>query len=531
MAASSEADVAAQLIERLLADPAFRARFRRDPAGACREAGLDELAQEMSVAGGKAMMTLDIRESKSSLAGVMMAAAMEGVGDLPVHREPAAAPRGDPGPGRRRALARSTCRRSRTRSRSRRAAATRRRPPRPRRRRRLRRTRTAPPAAPPPPPRRRLRPRPTPKARGEGRRGEGRRAAAAAGGGQAGQGRGGPAKEAAAKIAEEDSPEAASEGGRRRRPRPRSTSSTTGLPESSDLPTGAAAAALPEAPPAERAAARRRPRHALPERAARPNALPEAPPRGRARPPRRRRETPPPRPPPPVQRRPSPRCPRSSGRAINPAQFGGEEVGTGGAPDPEALALLNNKNVVLDDVGIADIKAGRIDPRVVAVLTKLSQEHKIKVSCMCSDHSKMTAGGSISNHFYGRGLDIAAIDGEIVEPGQHARARGRERALVAGPELPPERDRLAVGDLRARLLHRRRAPGPPAHRLQGADHRGLEAARGCRRRGHAGRRRGAPAAAARSRRRAGGRPGRGRRAGRAGGGRAAAASRRSRSCS
>ena len=103
--------------------------------------------------------------------------------------------------------------------------------------------------------------------------------------------------------------------------------------------------------------------------------------------------------------------------AINPAQFGGEEVGTGGAPDPEALALLNNKNVVLDDVGIADIKAGRIDPRVVAVLTKLSQEHEIKVSCMCSDHSKLTAGGSISNHFYGRGLDIAAIDGEIVNPG------------------------------------------------------------------------------------------------------------------
>src|SRR5215203_3543179 len=77
---SSEADVAAKLIERLLVDPAFRARFRRDPAAACREAGLEELAQEMSLGAGKAMMTLDLRESKSSLAGVMMAAAMEGVG-------------------------------------------------------------------------------------------------------------------------------------------------------------------------------------------------------------------------------------------------------------------------------------------------------------------------------------------------------------------------------------------------------------------------------------------------------------------
>src|SRR5215207_1038504 len=77
---SSEADVAAKLIERLLVDPAFRARFRRNPAEACREAGLEELAQEMQLGAGKAMMTLDMRESKSSLAGVMMAAAMEGVG-------------------------------------------------------------------------------------------------------------------------------------------------------------------------------------------------------------------------------------------------------------------------------------------------------------------------------------------------------------------------------------------------------------------------------------------------------------------
>src|SRR3954454_15545027 len=78
--AATEADVAAKLIERLLVDPAFRARFRRDPAAACREAGLDELAQEMQLGAGKAMMTLDLRESKSSLAGVMMAAAMEGIG-------------------------------------------------------------------------------------------------------------------------------------------------------------------------------------------------------------------------------------------------------------------------------------------------------------------------------------------------------------------------------------------------------------------------------------------------------------------
>src|SRR3954469_853883 len=78
--AATESDIAAKLIERLLTDPTFRASFRRDPAAACREAGLDDLADEMALGAGKAMMTLDVRESKSSLAGVMMAAAMEGVG-------------------------------------------------------------------------------------------------------------------------------------------------------------------------------------------------------------------------------------------------------------------------------------------------------------------------------------------------------------------------------------------------------------------------------------------------------------------
>ena len=78
--AVDEAEIAARLIEQLLADPAFRDRFRRDPVRTCREAGLDSIAADLSVGGGKAMHTLDLRESRSSLAGVMMAAAMEGIG-------------------------------------------------------------------------------------------------------------------------------------------------------------------------------------------------------------------------------------------------------------------------------------------------------------------------------------------------------------------------------------------------------------------------------------------------------------------
>ena len=73
---------------------------------------------------------------------------------------------------------------------------------------------------------------------------------------------------------------------------------------------------------------------------------------------------------------------------------------------------------MLDAPGVAEINAGRVDPRVVGVLTQLSQEHKITVSALKS------ADG---------GMDIAAVDGEVVNPDSGA-ARDLASALA---ELPP----------------------------------------------------------------------------------------------
>jgi cell wall-associated NlpC family hydrolase len=73
---SESAERAAALLERLLSDPAYRSEFRADPARACAEEGLPEVAEQLGR--GRAMQTLEIRESRSSLAGVLMAAALEG---------------------------------------------------------------------------------------------------------------------------------------------------------------------------------------------------------------------------------------------------------------------------------------------------------------------------------------------------------------------------------------------------------------------------------------------------------------------
>ncbi|MET0730752.1 MAG: hypothetical protein ABWZ03_06120, partial [Solirubrobacterales bacterium] len=252
-----EAAAAARLLERLLVDPVLRRRFRQDPVGASREAGVESLAQEMSHAAGKAMETLDERQSRSSLAGVFMAAALEGVaaydfmGDAIPHL--------------------------------------------------------------------------------------------------------GEIPESIGQVL-----------------------SRVDLPAVPGLGVATAEAA----PPAHDAGEF-------------PAVLPEG------------------------------RAAGAAGGSVDPGQFGQE--GNGGPAPAENVALLRNKRVTLDAEGIADLKSGKIDPRVASVLTAVSRDHEITVSAMMSDHDKNTAGGSVSNHYYGRAVDIATVDGQPVGPGNQA---AREVAIA-----------------------------------------------------------------------------------------------------
>jgi hypothetical protein len=79
------AERVATLLARLIVDPDFRAAFRRRPAEEARAFGLDHLAGELREH-QKALQTLEIRESKSSLAGLLLAAAAEGVAAVEVVR-------------------------------------------------------------------------------------------------------------------------------------------------------------------------------------------------------------------------------------------------------------------------------------------------------------------------------------------------------------------------------------------------------------------------------------------------------------
>ncbi len=80
-------------------------------------------------------------------------------------------------------------------------------------------------------------------------------------------------------------------------------------------------------------------------------------------------------------------------------------------PGPTS-APINWENVELtNSLQMVDIESGVVDPRILTLIAAISQDHTITISSLRSDHSRNTTSGNVSNHFYGRAMDIAAIDG------------------------------------------------------------------------------------------------------------------------
>ncbi|MET0305237.1 MAG: lytic murein transglycosylase [Solirubrobacterales bacterium] len=76
------------------------------------------------------------------------------------------------------------------------------------------------------------------------------------------------------------------------------------------------------------------------------------------------------------------------------------------------LAPINWENLSFtNESQKADLDAGAIDPRIVGLLGAITQSHQITISSLRSDHSMYTVSGGVSNHYYGRAMDIAAVDG------------------------------------------------------------------------------------------------------------------------
>ena len=77
-----------------------------------------------------------------------------------------------------------------------------------------------------------------------------------------------------------------------------------------------------------------------------------------------------------------------------------------------AAAPINWDNLTLtNNTQLGDIKHGGLDPRLMNLLGLITQTHQITVTALRSDHSPLTVEGNVSNHYFGRAVDIGAVDG------------------------------------------------------------------------------------------------------------------------
>ncbi len=106
-------------------------------------------------------------------------------------------------------------------------------------------------------------------------------------------------------------------------------------------------------------------------------------------------------PPPPAPLRPAPR--RRSGVAVDLAR-----------------RVVADDRIDLSPQARGDLLAGRIDPRLAALLLAAASRERISVTVLLSGHSIFTAGGSVSNHYFGQAVDIGMVAGRPVTASNQA---------------------------------------------------------------------------------------------------------------
>lgn len=97
------------------------------------------------------------------------------------------------------------------------------------------------------------------------------------------------------------------------------------------------------------------------------------------------------------------------------ASIGGEPPPDPGPLSAAARDVLTTKAIDLPDSARWDIEAGRIDDRVLQLLSMLAEEHTLGVTVLATGHPEHVFGSSsISNHTVGRGVDVWSVDGQPV---------------------------------------------------------------------------------------------------------------------
>ncbi|MBY5161470.1 lytic transglycosylase domain-containing protein [Nitriliruptoria bacterium AS10] len=91
-----------------------------------------------------------------------------------------------------------------------------------------------------------------------------------------------------------------------------------------------------------------------------------------------------------------------------------------GPGDPVLVdTVLSHPRISIYEGGRDDITARRIDNRILAIMARAADRWTISVTSLQTGHSKCVGGGNypgctVSNHWYGRGMDIFTVNGTPV---------------------------------------------------------------------------------------------------------------------
>ncbi len=94
--------------------------------------------------------------------------------------------------------------------------------------------------------------------------------------------------------------------------------------------------------------------------------------------------------------------------------------------DPRVQAILENPNITLTGMARQDLISGIVDPRVLDVVEFAASEHAISISVFATGHpygptlDALGYAGYPNSHYFGRAVDIYAVDGAPVSSGNQA---------------------------------------------------------------------------------------------------------------
>ena len=118
------------------------------------------------------------------------------------------------------------------------------------------------------------------------------------------------------------------------------------------------------------------------------------------------------------------------------AAYGTAGLGTAAA---DVASLVDHPGFSASAGAKADLLAGEVDPRVLAALAAAVAEHSIEVSVIETGHSQFVRGTDrVSNHYHGRAVDIASVDGQAVSTSNQGALRLALALLTADASLRPD---------------------------------------------------------------------------------------------